>query len=150
MRGTQGAAPLGAAVFYNHVDTVRALLEAGANPQHHTAEIPAALMLACMRNHVEIMRALIDWGMDVNAPTTMADVTGVYPIHIAAREGHAQAATILIKSGADVNVSTSQGLTPMHYAHSQGHTRVVEILVAAGARLDLTRAVLVSAASNSP
>lgn len=56
---------------------------------------------------------------------------------LAAQRGHAKIATILIKSGSDVNKQTRQGSTALLLAAKRGHTAAVESLLTAGADIFL-------------
>ena len=57
------------------------------------------------------------------------------PLHIAARtkEGGEKCVQMLLKSGADVNITRADGVTPLHVAAQQGYTAVVQLLLADGA-----------------
>lgn len=56
---------------------------------------------------------------------------------LAAQRGHAKIATILIKSGSNVNKQTRQGSTALLLAAKRGHTAAVESLLTAGADIFL-------------
>ena len=53
----------------------------------------------------------------------MLRLDGVSPLLLAAQEGHLGVVKLLVKEGADVNVSI-QGYTPLYLAVQQGHTKV--------------------------
>ncbi len=55
------------AVISGDVETVRALLDAGADVEARTEDGHTALMLAAAGSHEGIVRALLDAGADVNA-----------------------------------------------------------------------------------
>lgn len=55
---------------------------------------------------------------------------------MAAQEGHAQMAKMLIEHEADVNASAKNGLTPMHLCAQEDKVPVAEILANSGSKLD--------------
>jgi ankyrin repeat protein len=54
-------------------------------------------------------------------------------LYLAAWNGHADVAELLLAAGADVGVKDSDGRTPLHLAARYGHADVAEPLLAAGA-----------------
>ena len=56
-----------------HVDIVRLLLEAGADPNAHDADGTPLLIEATWRRHVEVVQLLVDAGADPNAPAPNGD-----------------------------------------------------------------------------
>lgn len=61
---------------------------------------------------------------------------GFAPIHWAAREGCARAATVLIENKASLNADSGEGWTALHLAAREGRLDVVKLLVENGAKLD--------------
>ena len=57
-------------------------------------------------------------------------------LHLAAREGHARAAEVLLDAGADPTMAAGDGSTPLHHAARAGATELVAVLVARGAHVD--------------
>lgn len=77
-------------------------------------------VLELLRAHPELARA--------------ADpLSGISPLHQAARHGHVTVVRQLIKLGADVNLANRWGLTPLHYAVRAGQQPVVDLLLQYGA-----------------
>src|SRR6266851_698030 len=58
------------------------------------------------------------------------------PLHLASREGHVDAARILVGHGADVTVQDKSGWSPLHLALARGHVELARVLV--GHSADLT------------
>ena len=74
---------------------------------------------------------LLDSGAD---PNKRSSYNG--PLHDAARIGSAEITTILIKAGADVELSGFGGVRPLHSAALAGQAKVVTILLKSGAQVD--------------
>ena len=73
--------------------------------------------------------------VDVNA----FDSDGMTPLHLAANKGEMEMVHLLIKAGADVNLSTrdKEPWKPIHYAVRYGDLKMVELLLDAGAKIDV-------------
>ncbi len=93
-------------------NTIRALLEAGA--QAGTADNDGITPLHWAAGHgmSDIIRLLIAAGANVNA----RDKFSYTPLHQAVSAGHLEAARVLIDAGADVNVRSSHGETALTVA----------------------------------
>ncbi|OQV16265.1 putative Ankyrin repeat domain-containing protein 49 [Hypsibius exemplaris] len=113
----------------NHLDLVRAMLDANPN-LIHTRDSPdnySALHRAAYNNHVEVLRELIRRGGDVNART----LEGRTPLHSACFWNCLDAARVLLENGADINAQSMNGLTPLHLAASRKDARdLVALLLA--------------------
>merc|ERR1712070_1093189 len=59
------------------------------------------------------------------------------PLHYACFEGESEAASLLIKSGAKLDVPDAQFKTPLHLAIEEEHESVVEILLQSKADVNL-------------
>src|SRR6266851_5397235 len=55
------------------------------------------------------------------------------PLHLASREGHVDAARILVGHGADVTAQDKSGWSPLHQALARSHVELARILVGRGA-----------------
>jgi ankyrin repeat protein len=62
---------------------------------------------------------------------------GLFPIHLAAQQGHSEVIQVLLRAGADVNTPhVKVRATPLQYAATHGHVDAMRTLLAAGARVD--------------
>lgn len=77
------------------------------------------------------LSSLIEQGALVNAP----DAWGNTPLLIAAREGHVEAARVLLRAGAEPE-GRNGAMTPLAAAALRGHSSMVRVLLRAGARTD--------------
>ncbi len=73
---------------------------------------------------------LLDAGADVNDRGNKA---GVSPLSVAAEEGHAEVAKVLIDRGAEIELAEQNGYTPLTRALWRGQQQVIAVLRAAGA-----------------
>lgn len=89
------------------------------------------LIDAVRAGNVARVGILLDSGAD---PNKRSSYNG--PLHDAARIGSAEISTILIKAGADVELSGFGGVRPLHSAALAGQAKVVSILLKSGAKVD--------------
>lgn len=102
---------------------VRALLEAGADPNAADPRGYTPLHLAAARGDAGTVRLLLQHGADVRARTA----TGDTPIYVAAHWDQAEAAKVLLRAGADAHEPNDEGKTAVFLA-VQEHRRVAAVL----------------------
>jgi N-acyl-D-amino-acid deacylase len=153
-----------AASHVGTIDSVRALLDAGAAPeppegvrvrrppltaaalagdlqnvalllQHGATPSGQAISEAITFGHTDVVRALVAAGGDA----TGVDGTGINLLHWAAITNRPSMIPILANAGVPVNALDDFGFTPLMYAATIDHggTAAVEALLAAGAKPDL-------------
>ncbi len=122
----QGATPLLLAAGSNHLDTVKALLEAGADPLIPTVENVTALMMSAgggtglnssdaeTAEEIATFELLLSLGADVNTVGHF----GWTSLHLAAYHGRNTVIDLLIKNGANPNVMDGFGQTPLSISHA--------------------------------
>ncbi len=122
LRGPGGSTPLMYAALYGDPESVRALLESGADPNLRNDSGTTALMWAV--SDIEKTRLLLDHKAEVNARS--AD--GRTPLIIAASQrGSSGVVRMLLDRGADPNVTCSSyfgNMTPLSYAAVAGDESV--------------------------
>ena len=100
-----GSSPLGDC---GHLDVVRLLLEAGANPRHGSITT-TALGLAAQRGEIATIELLLQREIDVNEPVGQDGWTALL---VAVAHGHLPVVQLLVQHGAKVNI-WSRGETPI-------------------------------------
>jgi ankyrin repeat protein len=148
------------------LDFIRTLLDAGANVNARTRELPPSrrwlyslndvswvdftgqtpFLRAALSGDTAAMRLLLERGADPNLPT----LAGTTPLMAAAgvnwvvaqtysesRQALLDAVTLCLELGADVNATNSMGLTALLGAANRGSNDIIELLVRRGARLDI-------------
>jgi ankyrin repeat protein len=130
-KGPGGSTPLMYAVLYSDADTVKRLLDAGADPNARNEVNATALMWAT--DDVQKTRLLLARGADVNARSD----EGRTPLLIAAkRNGSADVVKLLLERGADPSVQAGGLLgpmTPLSEAMYAGDETVFKLLLDKGA-----------------
>ncbi|KID91648.1 ankyrin repeat protein [Metarhizium guizhouense ARSEF 977] len=136
------------AVWYRRLDMTKLLVREGADVNQPLATGFTALSVAADNNSPEIASFLLANGADVNRPTgsvtacIYADDLHVNdlptdalltPLHLAAENGHADMARLLLDNGAQVNAASARGYTPLMLAAHNGHADTVSILIRSGA-----------------
>jgi ankyrin repeat protein len=126
-----GFYPLGLAVFFKHPETVKVLLDAGAdvNAQARNAMKVRPIHAAAAAAQIDVTRALLERGADVNAKQE----EGYTPLHEAAGSGKLDFARLFLDHGADINARTDSGKTPLTIAIEAGQEAMVKLLRERGA-----------------
>jgi len=149
-----------AASLENLLETVKALLQHGANPNARLAKDPPGrppeaisligatpILLAAQAGNVAAVRALVAAGADPQAATKENST----PLMVAAgvgefedrrettrtRSARLETAKLLVDLGADVNAVGENGWTALHGAAYTGSDSIIEFLVSKGAKMDV-------------
>jgi ankyrin repeat protein len=136
---SEGETALMTAARTGSVASVKVLLDHGANVNAKEQWLgQTALMWAVAENHPAVVELLIAHGADVNARSTIreekvknkwftANVVsappkgGMTPLLYAARQNSLQAAEMLVKAGADLNMADPDGTSPLVMAIINAH-----------------------------
>uniref|UniRef100_A0A8C1FP55 Ankyrin repeat and SOCS box containing 2b n=1 Tax=Cyprinus carpio carpio TaxID=630221 RepID=A0A8C1FP55_CYPCA len=157
-RTLQEQTPLLLAVQGPHLECVRSLLEAGADPDISNKNKETPLYKACEQESISTVKLLLAFGAAVNqrcyrgwtalheaarrdntelcetllrarAAVDARNADNVTPAIEAARHGHTGTLAHLIQNGAGVNVQTCDGNTALTEACRHGHTETVKLLL---------------------
>ena len=130
-KGVGGSTPLMYAVLYGDADTVKRLLEAGADPNARNEANATALMWAT--DDLQKTRLLLAHGADVKARSD----EGRTPLLIASkRNGSAEVVKLLLEHGADPSARAGGllgSVTPLSEAMYAGDETVFRLLLEKGA-----------------
>ena len=130
-RGLGGSTPLMYAALYGDADSVRRLLESGADPNLRNDAGATALMWAA--SDLGKTRLLVEHGADVNARSD----NGRTPLMIAAgRYGSAPVVKLLLDHGANPSAQAASlfgPMTPLAEAAYGGDAAVIKLLIERGA-----------------
>lgn len=129
---SSGLTALHFACLHAQLRMVKALLNAGANPNilmtnpenmHENTEDDSELI---WEEHLtlQMMQHLKDLG-------------NFSPLHIAVRDRRLHICRLLLEHGADVNIEDFGQCTPLHWASNNGDIEMVELLLAYGAKVNV-------------
>ncbi|XP_043986803.1 BRCA1-associated RING domain protein 1 [Gambusia affinis] len=114
-RNLRGETPLHLAAIKGDVDSVKELLDQGADPNLKDNAGWTPLHEACNLGHLAAVKVLVARGALLNTPGYENDS----PLHDAVRNGHAAIVKLLLQLGASQNVLNLHGKRPADYAVSQ-------------------------------
>lgn len=113
-----GFTPLGLAAYFGRVETVKYLIEQGAEvnmpAQNHAQVTP--LHSAVANEHIEVATILLQNGANVNAKQ-QNDVTA---LHSATHRGNKALVKLLLDFSADICAKMKDSRTPLDFARAQG------------------------------
>jgi hypothetical protein len=111
------------------LESLKLLIEAGADPNAKMIAGGTAIYVATQENHVDCLKVLVDSGGDVNAKL---DSTGGSALDIASMMARVECLEMLVNNGADVNAVAIDGTSALYSAEQSGCPECVEILKNAG------------------
>ena len=125
---------LSLAASSGHCETLKALLQVGANIDAHDIEGYTALMGAAMWGHSACVTALIDSGASVDHQNVQGQTAAMH----AAYYGNTHALETLLQNGAFLEHRSESGQTPLIAAARSGSTECVQLLATRRANLENT------------
>ena len=108
-----------------HTDTVKLLIDRGADIKARDGRGHSALHYAGAGGHTSTIKRLIENHADVNA----RDGKDRTPLYYAIVRGHVETAELLIENKADINAKNNEGKTPVMLAAEGGHRDIVKLLI---------------------
>jgi ankyrin repeat protein len=126
------------AVLEGNSQSVRRLLELGANPNLEDSRGCPPLYNAITNDNLEVARLLLEHGANPNA---VEKVMGTPPLLCITVDNKVELMTLLLKYGADPNARYPRGgATALHLAAMKGHQEATELLLKHGANPNATTA----------
>jgi ankyrin repeat protein len=126
-RGAEPSAEaLSEAVTFGYPEVLKSLIEAGADATITEGSGINLVHWATITNRPEVIPVLLDAKADINA----TDEFGFTPLMYAATvdEGNIDAATVLLKAGADRSIRNKENRTALDQARRYKHTKLAEAL----------------------
>lgn len=126
--------PLFRAARDNNVDSVRRLLDQGADPNTADNHGWTPIFQASKCGNARMVRDLMAKGAAIDVRSDLQET----PLHMAAQSGDAETirAVAIDKNGntmVNVNAEDAQGRRPLHYAAKKGSAEAVQLLLELGA-----------------
>jgi len=133
--------PLISSIYNNEINTIKSLINAGANINLTSSRGWTPLMVAVNQGRTEIVRLLLSEGADQLTPSTKHGGWSV--LHMTANLSNkggdilqAKIAEILIQSGSRVNAETKGGDTTLSLAVRNNRPHVIDVLLKYGANIN--------------
>uniref|UniRef100_A0A8C5DFP2 Caskin-2 n=1 Tax=Gouania willdenowi TaxID=441366 RepID=A0A8C5DFP2_GOUWI len=136
-----GQIPLHLSAQYGHYEVSEMLLQHQSNPCLANKVKKTSLDLACEFGRLRVAQLLLSSNMvtallEGEGGSEAADSASTTPLHLAARNGHKDIITLLLKAGIEINRTTKAG-TSLHEAALYGKTEVVRLLLDAGINVNM-------------
>ncbi len=149
-----GHTPLHWACLKGQLDTVKWLIEKGANINARSDCIPGEnagiypIHCAAESGSVEIVKLLLKKGAKIDAKKS----NGETPLVIAVDKGRQHLVEVLLEAGANVNLRGQSSITPLHIAVTRNRVNIADRLIRSGADVhfrekDFGQTLLIEAAS---
>ncbi|MCC3373754.1 ankyrin repeat domain-containing protein [Cohnella sp. REN36] len=130
-RNADGFPLLSIAAHFGNEETVRLLLELGADIHARSADGDLnnlAIHAAIMGSYTHIVTLLLDAGTDVDARCEGTQRRGYTALHVAAHFDRDALIRLFLSRGADKSARNADGLTPYELAVARGHAASAALL----------------------
>ena len=124
--------PLSIASSQGDLETVKMLIENGADPIEKNMKGSTALMYAAQYGHLQICKLLIEHGADPNEKNEHAETALLF----ASRNGDLETIKLLMENGVDPNEKNNNGFTAFMLASMYGYSEIKLFLLEYGAETD--------------
>lgn len=129
----EGLTPLMAAAFSGRIESVKLLLEHGADPRITSAENGGPLLFASLTGSAETVQLLLEHDAATTLNTALGE-DGYTPMHAACQGGHIDVVRLLLRFGPDMSIRTKiePKATAFDHAVYSGNSELVQLLLEAG------------------
>ncbi|NXD26951.1 IKBE inhibitor, partial [Spelaeornis formosus] len=138
--------PLHLAVYLKQPSVIQALIHKGVNPGLQDRNGNTPLHVACEQQHLQCAQQLLEGPATLDGTTRpcghrqdlqLQNWQGLACLHISTLKGNIQMMSLLLKSGANIDVREgTSGKTPLHLAVECHNGRAVQFLLRNGAYVD--------------
>uniref|UniRef100_A0ABD2WFJ0 Uncharacterized protein n=1 Tax=Trichogramma kaykai TaxID=54128 RepID=A0ABD2WFJ0_9HYME len=125
-----GMTPLHYALFYKHVKLSELLLRKGANPNLASQKGLTALHVICKKCSDDTMLQMLFDICDEKNQLVQLNIKGIFgdtPLHTALINENEKAAELLLRKGANANLTNNDGSTPLHLIVQKKYHQTAEI-----------------------
>ena len=133
VKNNSGHTPLFYACNMGYLDTIKLLVENGANVNMATNDLETPLMQSAAKGNYPVVEYLIDKGASINEQDkdghTALIITCITGRKSPNQEYHIKCAKILIEKGANVSICNSEGNNVLHYAIMLGNDSLVKMII---------------------
>ena len=113
----------------SNLDTVRFLLDRGADVNTKNNDGIRVLMLASLYGQSEAVKLVLDRGANINAKNNYEETALI----LASDNGYLEIVQLLLDKGADINAKNNKGETSLMLASDNGYLEIVQLLLDKGA-----------------
>ena len=135
LKDMNGWSPLHYACKVGDLESVKILIEFGAEINNFSNNRKIALHFACENNFPEIVFFLCENGSEIN----FKDDFGCCPIHFCAKYGNTKCLEILLKFNCDFYVKDFRNWNILHYASFYGQKKTIKFIVNFDADYDILK-----------
>lgn len=124
--------PLEAAAAGGHLDTVKILLEMGADPRFTNGEAFGTALVASIEGEnssLEVIEALLEAGCDANVVVAESCNSVGFPLLMATRSNRVDVVQLLLANNADVNLHRGSLNAALQEAIWQKNTQIIDLLL---------------------
>ena len=125
---SSGSPAIHEAIAKDDEESLRILVESGADVDARDLFGDPALHAAIKENDPEMVRILVEAGANVDARNSFGDPA----LHRAILKGNSEMVRILVDAGADVKITNTFGDSALNRAIREGNKEIVQILADAG------------------
>lgn len=131
-KDSKGNTLLATAIGKKAFNTVKFLLENGADPNLYIGDGSSPLHIASAFNDKAIIKLLLDYGVCIDS----LNGEGITPLQVAFKRKNIEAVKFLIATGANLDFTDYEGYAPVHLASFVNSSEIINLLAKAGCDVD--------------